>query len=253
LTGRTLPAFQRIYIAGYDMSGYANDSGEQGIVYPETALPTFADAVTGYLLGKPKINFGPLVAVLDNTATSGFHVIETAGQGAVQNVMLAYGMRAAPVTGDAVFAAPLPVLSYKTNGALATVNFGGYNAIAGLNYDEFWGNLVHVYGPETGANSGNTPCVTGTGETTAGGWMIVHIGAYAGTGSATISIDDSANGTSWLALSGATTGAIAHTAMPYSAIIQLGVTATVRQYLRFQVSLSTLTSVSFSLGFMRGR
>jgi hypothetical protein len=235
------------------MSGYGSDSGEQGITYPETNLPTFADAVVGALVGKPSINFGPLNAVLDNTATRGFHVIESAAQGTVQNVMLAYGMRAAPVTGDAVFCAPLPILSYKTVGAMATVNFGGLDVLTGMNYDEFWGKLVHVYGAETGANSGNTPNVDGGAATTAGGWMMVHIGAYAGTGSATISIDDSANGTSWIALSGATSGAIAHTAMPYSAIVQLGTTATVRQYLRFQVALSTLTSVTFSLGFVRGR
>jgi hypothetical protein len=237
------------------MSGYANDSGEQGIVYPETALPTFADAVTGYLLGKPKVNFGPLVAVLDNTATSGFHVIETAGQGAVQNVMLAYGMRAAPVTGDAVFAAPLPVLSYKTNGAMATVNFGGYDATSGLNYDEFWGNLVHVYGSESDANAGNTPNVHDvTASTTAGGWLMYHIYSITGAGTVTISIDDSDNGTSWTPLSGATSGAIATASAPTSGIIQLGVGATVRQYLRWQYAEGgSASSAYFTLGFIRGR
>ena len=236
------------------MSGYANESGEQGVVFPETPLPTFTDPVVGYLLGKPTINFGPLVAVMDDTATVGMHVIESAAPGTRQNVMLAYGMRAAPVTGDVVFCAPLPVMSYKNApGGMVGVNFGGYDVVTGLNYDEFWGNLVHVHGAETAANTGDTPRVDGGAATAAGGWMMVHMSAYAGTGTATISIDDSANGTVWAALSGATTGAIAHTSMPYSAIVQLGTTATVRQYLRFQVALNTLTSVTFSLGFMRGR
>ena len=79
-----------------------------------------------------------------------------------------------------------------------------------------------------------------------------QITAVAGTGNATISIDDSEDGETYGALSGATSGAIAHTAIPCAGIVQLATNATVKQYLRFQVALDTITSVTFALAFVRG-
>ena len=72
----------------------------------------------------------------------------------------------------------------------------------------------------------------------------------AGNGTATISIDNSANNSAFTALSGATTGSI-NCAVVQHGIVALGVTATVRRYLRWQIALGTATSVTFALSFHR--
>ena len=251
-TGRSLPAFQRVYIDGYNMSCYAMDAGEVGVDYPEYASGAMCDQVTGYLVGKPSPVFGPLVATFDNTATSGFHVLANAAQGVRRNITLAQGVRAAPAMGDDVFCAPMTQIRYKTIGdtiVTAKTDFV-QDVTAFLEYDEFFGKLIHAYGAETGANSANTNVDNGAASTS-GGWMMYHLESITGGGTATISIDDSANGTSWSGLSGATSGALSGVT---SGIVQLGITDTVRRYLRWQLALAGgSTAATFVLSFMRGR
>lgn len=256
-TGRTLGEFQRLYVDGYDLSGYVMDTGERGVEYAEYEAKTLADPINGVLAGKPTVTLGPINGVFDNTATSGHHVLAAAAQGARRNCLLAIGVRGVPVFGDDIFCAPMYQLAYKAapgDGIVtARIDFGGVDQTANLNYDEFWGKLLHAYGAETGANTANTNVNNG-GATAYGGWMMYHIRSIAGTGTATISLDDSANGTTWAALSGATSGAIATASAPTSGIVQLAKTATVRQYLRWQIALGgSATGCTFVLGFMRGR
>lgn len=257
-TGRSITDFQRVYIGGYDLSGYAMDAGEQGVEFTEFPGYCWADAIKGVLVGKPKVTFGPLVATFDNTATSGFHVLANAAIGTKRNILLARGVRAVPAVGDDVFGGPFYQVSYKSIGqgiVTAKTEFRGVDIQDALLYDEFFGKLVHAYGAETGANAANTPNVDNGASSAAGGWLMYHISAIAGgAGTAAVSIDDSANGTAWAALSGATTGALAYTVAPTSGIVQLGVTATVRQYLRWQLALAGgATGCTFALAFFRGR
>lgn len=256
--GRSLPDFQRIYIGGVDLSGAAFDSGEQGITYPEFEGYAWADAIKGALVGKPTVTFGPLLALFDSTPTTGFHVLESAAQGSLQYILLAQGIRAAPAMGDDTFALPAWLKAYKAvqSGGQSQVSatFSTVDTASAMNYDEYWGKLLHAYGAETGANSANANVDNGA-QSTAGGWLIYEISAIGGgAGTATVSIDDSANGTNWLALSGATSGAIAFSAAPTAGIVQLGTTATVRQYLRWQLAFASgANSCTFALAFVRGR
>ncbi len=75
----------------------------------------------------------------------------------------------------------------------------------------------------------------------------------AGNGTATLKVQDAATNTnpSFADLTGATTGVITCAAGVHG-FVQLGVTATVRQFLRWQIVWGGATSVSFALGFMRG-
>lgn len=260
-TGRSLTDFQKLYIDGYNMSGYAFDAGEQGVEYQEFGddkVP-FDDAIKGVLCGKPKVTLGPINAVLDNTATSGVHVLATAAQGTRRNVMLVRGVQAVPAVGDDVFCAPMYQIAYKgvPNDGIVTcrLDMAGPDVVSGLLYDEFWGKLIHAWGSESAANSSNTPNVDNGAASAAGGWLMWMIYSISGgAGTVTVSIDDSANGTSWSALSGATSGAIAYNAVPAAGIVQLGTTATVRQYLRWQYAeAGGATDAIFALAFMRGR
>jgi hypothetical protein len=251
---RVLTDFERVYIDGYDLSGYAVDTGERGVEFKEMPSLCKADLITGVLLGRPAITLGPIVGVFDNTPTSGLHVLATAAQGARRNVMVAAGSLAAPAMGDDVFCAPMLQKAYKAVGeevVAARLDLTGPDATAAMLYRKYFGKLLHAYGSETGANAANTNVDNGA-SSAAGGWLMYHIRSITGAGTVTISVDDSANGTAWTALSGATSGAIATASAPIAGIVQLGVTATVRQYLRWQIALSGATACTFVLGFMRG-
>lgn len=253
--GRSIPAFERVYIDGYDMSGYTIDAGERGVEFTEGTAYCMSDAIKGSLLGQGIVSFGPLNGVFDNTSTSGIHVLANAAQGVRRNVMHVRGVQAVPAIGDDVFCWPLYQSSYKmTQGDdTVTVNLAfAPDSTASLNYKQPFGALLHAWGNETAANTANTNA-DGGAESTRGGWLMYQIYSITGSGTVTISVDDSANGTSWLALSGATSGAIATASAPIAGFIQLSTTATVRRYLRWQMALGgSATACTFILAFMRG-
>jgi hypothetical protein len=252
--GRSVPDFERLYIDGYDMSGYTIDCGDRGVEYEERNSYCLADACKGALVGKPNWIFGPVNGAFDNTATSGIHVLANAAQGTRRNIMHLRGVRAAPAIGDDVFCAQMIQSSYQgTNGEIAAVNLQfAHDATSTIAYGNPFGALLHVMGAETGANTANTNADNGA-ATTKGGWLMYQITSITGTGTVTISVDDSANGSTWLALSGATSGAIATASAPVAGIVNLGTTATVRQYLRWQLAFgSSATACTFALAFMRG-
>ncbi len=252
-TGRTTWHRQRTYVGGYNLSGYTSQLGPLTWEYEEASFAAQSDEARGYLPGRVAISPGALNGVFDNTATSGLHVVT--GTPGVSRVILApIGIRAAPAAGDPAFCGRFQQRDYKAavEGELvtATLTFDEWDAANLIGYDKPWGVLLHALGAETGANTASG-VDDNQAATSLGGYLVYQIIAYQGTGSATISVDDSANNTDWAALSGATTGAIAHTAMPTAGIVALGKTATVRRYLRWQLSLSTLTSVTFALAFVR--
>lgn len=252
-TGRTLAEYQRIYMDGYNLSCYTLDTGEQGVAFEEYDAATKCDPVNGVLVGKPTVTLGPVNGVFDNTATSGIHALASAGQGAAHNFSVVYGIRAAPVNYDPCFSAPM-VANYKATGSgivTATIVLSA-SQLAAMNYKKYFGHMLHVMGAETAANTANTNVNNGAASA-AGGWLMYHIYSITGAGTVTVSVDDSANGTSWSALSGATSGAIATASAPTSGIVQLGVTATVRQYLRWQVAFGgSASACTFALSFIRG-
>ena len=257
-TGRTLAEFQKVYIDGYDLSCYLFDTGERGLEYPEFGSVAFCDAIPGVLVGKPNVKIGPLLGVFDNTPTSGLHVLSDAAQGTLRHVMISQGVRAAPAIGDDCFCLPCYQMGYHSiGGGVVTcrTDLSQPDVASAMLYDELWGKALHLMTAVTDANSSNDDAVNNGAATTAGGWLMYHINAVTGgAGTVTISVDDSANGTDWLALSGATSGAIAYNAVPTSGIIQLGVTATVRQYLRWQYAeASGASGATFAAAFIRGR
>lgn len=250
---RTLKRWSRAYVNGYDLSSNAQSIGPLGLDYgSDSGEPALNWEVRGSLPDTPTITIGDLSGVFDDTATSGIHAVLSA-QGE-HTIMVPIGFLAAPTLGDPVFGGKFECLNYQvtppSNGIVTlTASYGPARPVS-QNYDKPWGRLLNALQARTGANSSSG--YDGGAATTAGGWLMYQITAYAGTGSATISVDDSADGSSWLALAGATSGAIAHTSIPAAGIVQLSKTATVRRYLRYQLSLSTLTSVTFALAFFRG-
>jgi hypothetical protein len=256
-TGRTVARWARLYMDGYDVSGHTRSIGPLSQVFDEAEIFCLSESVKGALPDTCTIGVGDVSMVLDNTATSGSHTLFSgaAGAGIAHKIMIPIGIRAAPAQGDPVFVAQLDGLSYQMvledKLVTASMAFGLNDPTIALSYSKCWGYLLNTLTARTGANTG-TGVDCGVVSPARGGYLMYQISAYATTGSATISIDDSANNADWIALDGATSGAIAHTSMPCAGIIKLTVGATVRQYLRWQLSLTTLTTCTFALAWIPG-
>ena len=253
-TGRTKPKWIRVYSNGYDISGYGRSIGPLAQGGNEVELTaTMGDTVKGYLKGHGITGAGVYNAVFDNTATTGLHAVMGSAD-TLRNIIVAYGIRAAPADGDPAFCGGFRQSNYQVldnaGAVVANAQFAGWDITAAtLNYGVGWGQLLHANAEETGANAANGYDNLTAAASAKGGYMVYQV--LAGDGTATISVDDSANNAAWLALAGATSGAI-DCSNPTSGIIPLGVTATVRQYLRWQLALGTATTVTFVLAFVRG-
>jgi len=254
-TGRTLKRWARVYIDGYDMSGYTREIGPLGVTYDEVEQLALSDGVKGALPNHPEISIGTLNGLFDNTATSGIHAV-LGSAGVSRDVLIAMGIRAVPAAGDPVFMGAFNHNGYQiapSGGDIAlTVPFGKTSPAEAMLYEKPWGVLLHASGEEEGANS--AAGIDDYGDATAaGGFMMCHILDVTGEGTVTITVEEADTNTdeSFDTLTSATTGAIAHGSVPYSCIIQLGKTAAVKRYLRWQMALDTITAATFVLGFMR--
>jgi len=256
-TGRTLSRWARVYINGYDFSGYTRGIGPLTHAYPEVEITALSDAVKGALMGQPEISPGTLTGIFDNTATSGLHTVLNA-PGSLRDMMVAVGIRAVPAEGDQVFMGSFNQNSYDTSPSgddiALTLEFGKTSPAEGMKYEQPWGVLLHENSAETGANTAVGVDDFGAASTT-GGFMMYQILDYEGTGSVVITVQEASSNENaqFAGLTTATSGSIAHTAMPCAGIIQCETDAAVKQYLRWQIALTTLTSVTFVLGFVRGR
>jgi len=253
MSGRTVLKHCRAYIDGYDMSGYTRSYGPLEEVFDEAGVTALTDEVRSVLPGHTRMSMGMLNGIFDNTETYGLHVAMSSGSG-TRTVMLPIGMRAAPVAGDPTFCGQFEQLDYVQEGdGMLTVSipFGATSAQASnMNYDKAWGHLLHARSAATAANSTTGEGIDNDAASELGGYMCYQV--FFGDGTATISIDDSADDSSYSALSGATSGELSTAAGPKHGIVQLGTTATVRQYLRWQIALNSATTVTFALAFIRG-
>ena len=255
MTGRTVLKYARAYVDGYDMSGYTRSFGPLSVEFEEHAQAALSDDIINVLPGQATIGMGTLNGIFDNTATSGLHVIMSGSTG-IRTVMLPIGMRAAPVAGDEVFCGQFDQTGYQEEGdglLTVTIPFAPTdNQSASKLYSQAWGKLLHANSAETAANSTASAGINNGAATALGGFMMYQVFSGAGgDGTATISIDDSANDTDYSALSGATTGEL-DMSVVRAGIVALGATADVRQYLRWQLALNGATTVTFALAFVRG-
>lgn len=251
---RTLQRWLRFYMDGYDISGNARGIGELGWEYSEDDQTAIVDAVRSALPNRPTLSLGQLNGLYDTTATSGLHNIASVPPVA-RKIMIPVGMGVAPVVGDNVFLGEFTQLGYKddiSEDSIAVNIPFGKGTPALLNYEQPWGKLLHAIGSETGANTA-TGGVDNGGASALGGYLMYQIFSITGTGTITLSIDDSEDDTTYGALSGATSGAIATASAPCAGIVQLSKTATVKQYLRWQLAKGgSATACSFALAFVRG-
>ena len=255
-TGRTLTRHMRVYMDGNStLSSYATNIGPLSTTWDEYQTNGLDWTVKGTMLGGVTFGAGVLNTLFDDTATLGSHAHGSAGAGVAHNIMVPFGIRAAPAMGDPVFCGRFLQDDYTTSPAggivASTWRFGGWDFATPMNYGRAWGNLLHPYGSETAVNS-NLNGVSGGASTSQGGWMMYQVGSITGaSGNVVIKVQDSNDSTNWADLASATV-TLQYNAEPTSGIVQLATTATVRQYLRWQIVFTTVTEVSFALAFVRG-
>ena len=255
-TGRTVGSkYTRAYVDGHDLSGYVVSVGNLEYGFEPNEIITLSDSVKGAYPGQCNIAIGDINAVLDTTAVSGFHTVLKSASDAVRDVTIPIGIRAAPVNGDPAFCAQVSQNAYQAvvEDGITTVNLdlGSWDERGDTKaYPYAWGNMIHVNGAETAANTSTGELISGEGQTTAGGYMMWH--CFPGsTGTVTLSIDDSTGGAFSSLVSTAQLTQVATTAQ--SGIVALATTATVDTDLRWQIALGTASTTTFALAFVRGR
>lgn len=255
-TNRTIGRWMRLYMDGYDISGYTLNIGEMGAEYEVEPKATLTEELKGILPGKENISFGPVNGVFDSTASSGLHAIAKDAN-ALRTILTACGFGAEPVVGDPAFIGKFQQLDYKGEpgaAGLTTANivFGSDSPVTDFNYENPWAYLLHPKAARTAVNS-----AAGVDDYEAasafGLYMVYQIFAVEGTGSVVIKLEEASTNTdvNFADLTDATSGAIAHTAVPAAGLIQIGKTDAVKQYLRWQIVLTGITSVTFALAFVR--
>jgi hypothetical protein len=192
--------------------------------------------------------------ILFTAASAGWHALASAVP-ATRNILLPIGSGAAPVVGDWAWMGQWIQASYikPTNTGMSTVTmkFGLPDVSLNPTYDQPWGTFLHVLGAETGVNSA-VGFDTGVVTSSLGGVFCYQITAANGT--ATVKLQDAATNTnpSFADVTNATSGVVDASTTPKSGTIYLGKTATVRQFLRWQLVLGTCTTCTFCIGFIRG-
>jgi hypothetical protein len=249
----------RAYVDGYDVSGYSRSVDTCGITMGEVDLTTFTDGVHGFLPGTGEIMCGKLNTVLDPLATVTPHSILSGGLG-LRTVTYAFGDRAAPAQGVPVFTGQFEQVSYDAaddGGAIvATIDFKPTARGLTRQYFNPFGVLLHPMGAETGANTATGVDDTAIAASTLrGGYLVYHVNAFATAGSFVVKVQDAATNVdgSFADLAGATTGSLSTGTIPCHGAIAIGNGATVRQFLRWQIVLTTTTSLTFALSFVRAR
>lgn len=252
-TGRTLKRYSRFYMGGYDLSGNTNVVGPLVWEYEPVGIPSLTEAVRGYLPDTPNISLGDFKGIFDSTASTGLHTIASGYPGSAYDIIHAIGIRAAPAEGDPAFCGKFALDNYLADPSEGMIGvlmkFGLWDASDLIDSHKPWGVLLHESSAETGANTATG--VDDYGAATAlGGYMAYQV--LAGDGTATLKVQDAATNenASFADITGATSGELDCSAVQ-SGIVALGTTATVRRYLRWQLSLNTATTVTFVLAFVR--
>ena len=244
----------RIYVDGFDMSGYGFGIGPLAHLAEPVGETPLTDALQGQLPGINTVSIGTLNTVLDNTVTVGSHIVLKIIGGS-RVVAVAIGDVDAPASGDPCFAGQFTQLNYRAAGegmVTTTIDFGPDALAASLLYAKPWGNVIDAKGEETGANSGNGDHENVPGQTTAGGFMVWELFAADGTGTVTMSIeDDEATDGTYTSL--VTTAAIDVSTVPIGGVVVLGTGVTVDTFTRWQVAFGgNTTEATFFISFHRG-
>lgn len=249
---RTIARYTRVYVAGFDASGNTRSIGPFSIEHAVAEYAGLSWEIKGGLLDMPAITIGDLNGIFDTTATTGLHALAKAWPGGYRNVMAAIGMGAEPAMGDWAFLARVGSLSYKAAqdgvAIVANVGFGQHEAKS-LTYTKPWARILHAKDAAAAVNT--AAGLDNVADSHLGGYMMYHV--FAANGTPTIKVQDSANDIDFADLAPVSLTSGVLSSFPASGVVEIGHTATIRQYTRWQIVLGGgCTSVTFALALVRG-
>ena len=259
MAGRTVSKYNRVYLGdsthGVDLSCHVLDVGDLSIDFDGDPIAAYCWGVKGTLLSNATITAGPINAILSAGEAGDLHTTMTALQGRPISMGIAIGINQVPTLGDPIFVLSTDLKSYtglESAGGMVTMNAtlgGGADSTAGMKYGKAWGTILHGLAAASAANASTADIFDGGAASAAGGFMFYCLTSLDG-GNVTLSIEDSADNSTYTALTGATSGALTEAGC---GIVQLGTNATVRRYLRWQLALAGgATTATFLIAFVRG-
>lgn len=251
---RTHQKHIRAYTNGVDVSGYGRSVGSLDWTFDAEPDAAFTDGVKNILIGKGNIAAGPYSAFLDNDAAGLFSL---AGSGSADHgtvdYLIAIGANAAPANGDPIFAWTFEQTSYQVEpgaGFVAvSIPLGGASYASKRTYCKPWGRLIHAAGTETDVNT--AAGIDDAAQSTKGGLFVYHL--LSSDGTVTLTAEEASTNTdvNFAAITGATSGSIDASVSPKYGFVALSPTATIKRYVRWQISFGTATGATFVAAFIR--
>lgn len=230
----------QLFIAGYDLSG---DIGSvQRMAKTSGVLDITAINATGYERihshADGEITFN---AFFNDAASQEHAVLAAKGSGADRIVTYFHGSTIGNVAAGLV-SKQINYDGTRGNDGSLTFNIQALANAYGLDYGQ-----MLTAGKRTDTTATNGSSLDGTASTTTGWTAYLQVFSFSGT-SVTVAIQDSADNSSWLALSGASFTAA--TGITSQRLAASSLTATVRRYVRV-VTTGTFTSAVFAVVFTR--
>jgi hypothetical protein len=234
-----------------DVSGYVRDYGTLMHEVDQVGEPALDDALHGFLPGHANNNLGPFTSMMDNTSSGMFDTFKNANEIVVASIAL--GIRAAPASGDPVYAGEFELKNFLFTidaDTAVSAEFNGSTRATSLLYPNPWGNVIHAKAAKTAANTGTSDHDSGA-QSTFGGYMVYHL--FTSNGTCTLKVQDASTNTNPSFSDLLTSGVIDASATPAAAFVALATTATVERYTRWQLLLGTATTATFFISFHRGK
>jgi len=175
-------------------------------------------------------------------------------------VLVAIGDRAAPIAGNPAYMGEFLQLGYQAEvdggAVVANVPFGPWEGSSLTAYGQPWGTLAHALAASDSDGSDSDDFIDGgsSDATAFGGYMVWHVTAGNGTATITMEHSTTTNDSDAAAIGGLTTGEINCDSTVQTGLAVTTVkTTSINQYTKWNISMNSATTVTFALGFVRGR
>lgn len=257
---RTHEKWSRVYISGYDMSGYAHKFGEYGFSCATSPMAALSDQAKNVVVGQATIEPGGVDAFLAPANTGGgevgFHELLKSGTGTFIYT-LCFGVLAEPVANDLIFSYPLELSSYKAQDgegyntvSIAWAGPTSTNSLLSAGFAMPFGRILNPKSAKSAVNSSTG--IDDVGASTAlGGVFVYHL--FSSNGTVTLKAQHAATNLdgSFADITGATSGSINGSTTPAAGMVATAAGLTINRYLRWQLVFGTATTATFMAGFIR--
>ena len=249
---RTHLKHYRVYVNGYDLSGYSRNVGTLAWVFDTEPDAAMTDGVKNVLLGQCDIQAGPINVMFDNDAAGAKALL--AANTSTLTVTVAVGALAAPAIGDKSFTWDFEQSAYSveqgTGFVVANLQLNTSHASQKA-FAKPWGVVLAHNTARTAVNSTTGVDDYGASPPSLGGVFWYHLLTSNGTVTLTAQEADTNSDGSFGNITGATSGSITAAVTPKYGMAATTETYAVKRYLRWQLAFGTANTATFVCGFNR--